>query len=126
MLKRSAAKNFCIVDAAMNDLVRPAMYDAWMAIEPCVHRDTPAERWDVVGPVCESGDWLGRDRDLALRPGDTVAVLSAGAYGMAMASNYNTRPRAAEVMVDGGAVHLVRDRERLADLFAGEHLLPPR
>ncbi|MDO8419590.1 MAG: diaminopimelate decarboxylase, partial [Rubrivivax sp.] len=117
-------KNFCIVDAAMNDLMRPAMYDAWMAIEPCVRRDAPARRWDVVGPVCESGDWLGRDRLLAVAPGDVLAVLSAGAYGMAMASNYNTRPRAAELMLDGARVHLIREREAVRALFAGEHLLP--
>jgi len=124
VLKRGDAKNFCIVDAAMNDLVRPAMYEAWMAIEPCVRRDAPAERWDVVGPVCESGDWLGRDRDLAVESGDIVAVLSAGAYGMAMASNYNTRPRAAELMVDGHDVFVIRERERVEDLFATERLLP--
>lgn len=122
-LKPGAVKNFCIVDAAMNDLVRPAMYEAWMAIEPCQRRDAPALAWDVVGPVCESGDWLGRDRTLALAPGDVLAILSAGAYGMAMASNYNTRPRAAEVMVDGDHVHLVREREPVAQLFAHEKLL---
>jgi len=117
-------KNFCIVDAAMNDLVRPAMYEAWMAIEPCRVRDEPAQTWDVVGPVCESGDWLGRDRTLAVRPGDRLAVLSAGAYGMVMASNYNTRPRAAELMLDGEAVHVIREREAVAELFANERLLP--
>jgi len=117
-------KNFCIVDAAMNDLMRPAMYEAWMAIEPCVQRDAPPLRWDVVGPVCESGDWLGRDRLLAVAPGDVLAVLSAGAYGMAMASNYNTRPRAAELMLDGAKVHLIREREAVRSLFAGERLLP--
>jgi diaminopimelate decarboxylase len=107
----------------MNDLMRPAMYEAWMAIEPCVVRSGPALPWDVVGPICESGDWLGRDRVLAVQPGDMLAVLSAGAYGMAMASNYNTRPRAAEVMVDGEHVHLIREREDVRSLFAGEHLL---
>jgi diaminopimelate decarboxylase len=117
-------KNFCIVDAAMNDLVRPAMYEAWMAMEPCRLRDGAAVTWDVVGPICESGDWLGRDRALALEPGDRIAILSAGAYGMVMASNYNTRPRAAEVMVDGDAVHLIRERESVAELFARERLLP--
>ena len=116
-------KNFCIVDAAMNDLVRPAMYEAWMAIEPCRERESAAQTWDVVGPVCESGDWLGRDRDLALQPGDVLAVLSAGAYSMAMASNYNSRPRAAEVMVDGTQVHLVRKREDITALFANESLI---
>ena len=122
-LKPGEAKNFCIVDAAMNDLVRPAMYEAWMAIEPCVLRSTEASTWDVVGPVCESGDWLGRDRELAVQPGDVLAVLSAGAYGMTMASNYNTRPRAAEVMLDGEAVHLIREREDVAGLFAYERLV---
>ena len=95
-----------------------------MAIEPCALRDTPPVRWDVVGPVCESGDWLGRDRDLALETGDVLAVLSAGAYGMAMASNYNTRSRAAEVMLDGDAVHLIREREPVRGLFAHERLVP--
>ena len=118
-------KNFCIVDAAMNDLVRPAMYEAWMAIEPCRARGEPPLVWDVVGPVCESGDWLGRDRALALAPGDVLAVLSAGAYGMVMASNYNTRPRAAELMLDGESVHVIREREAVADLFGRERLLPP-
>ena len=122
-LKPGEEKNFCIVDAAMNDLMRPALYQAWMGIEPCRLRDGPARSWDVVGPVCESGDWLGRDRDLALQPGDVLAVLSAGAYGMAMSSNYNTRPRAAEVMVDGDRVHLIRQREAVESLFADERLI---
>ena len=117
-------KNFCIVDAAMNDLLRPAMYQAYMRIEPCVLRSEPGSVWDVVGPVCESGDWLGRDRALAVAPGDVLAILSAGAYGMAMSSNYNTRPRAAEVMLDGNQVHLIRERETVAQLFAGERLTP--
>ncbi len=116
-------KNFCIVDAAMNDLMRPAMYEAWMAIEPCEVRAEPPQTWDVVGPVCESGDWLGRDRALAVQPGDVLAVLSAGAYGMSMASNYNTRPRAAELMLDGDRVHLIREREPVASLFAHERLI---
>ena len=116
-------KNFCVVDAAMNDLLRPALYEAWMAIEPCHLRDDPALVWDVVGPVCESGDWLGRDRPLAVQPGDVLAVLSAGAYAMSMASNYNTRPRAAEVMIDGEQVHLVRQREDVRSLFADERLI---
>ncbi len=123
VLKPGEPTNFCIVDAAMNDIVRPAMYKAWMGIEPCVPRDGEALRWDVVGPVCESGDWLGRGRALAVQPGDMLAVLSAGAYGMAMASNYNSRPRAAEVMIDGDAVHLVRERETPPALFAGERLI---
>ena len=117
-------KNFCIVDAAMNDLMRPAMYQAWMGIEPCVERVGPGATWDIVGPVCESGDWLGRDRALAVQAGDMLAVLSAGAYGMTMASNYNTRPRAAEVMLDGAEAHLIREREQVEQLFAGERLLP--
>jgi diaminopimelate decarboxylase len=121
-LKPGDERNFCIVDAAMNDLVRPAMYQAWMNIVACIERSGVAKPWDIVGPVCESGDWLGRDRELVLAQGDLLAVLSAGAYGMAMASNYNTRPRAAEVMVEAGRAVLVRDREQAAELFAGEHL----
>jgi diaminopimelate decarboxylase len=122
--KPGEQKNFCIVDAAMNDLIRPAMYDATMGIVPCALRDHgSAQLWDVVGPVCESGDWLGRDRMLAVQPGDTLAVLSAGAYAMAMASNYNSRGRAAEVMVDGSRVHLVRERETARELFAHERLI---
>jgi diaminopimelate decarboxylase len=122
-LKPGESRNFCIVDAAMNDLVRPAMYDAWMGIVACEERAGPCQRWDVVGPVCESGDWLGRDRDLALTPGDVLAILSAGAYGMTMASNYNSRPRAAEIMLDGDQVHLVRERESIEALHAGERLI---
>lgn len=123
-LKPGGDKSFCIVDAAMNDLMRPAMYEAWMGIVACTLRDTPPATMDVVGPVCESGDWLGRARSLAVQPGDRLAVLSAGAYGMSMASNYNTRGRAAEVMVDGSECWLIRDRETPAELFRGEHLLP--
>ena len=115
-------RNFCVVDAAMNDLLRPAMYQAWMAIEPCRRRDGDAPVWDVVGPVCDSGDWLGRERALAVQPGDLLAVLSAGAYGMTMASNYNTRPRAAEVMVDAGSAVLIRRRETVDELFRHELL----
>ena len=122
-LKPGAAKNFCIVDAAMNDLMRPAMYQAWMGIEPCRQRDAAAPTWDVVGPVCESGDWLGRERALAVMPGDMLAVLSAGAYAMSMASNYNTRTRAAEVMLVEGRPVLIRERERVEDLMASERLL---
>ena len=117
-------KHFCIVDAAMNDMARPAMYEAWMGIVPCRLRDSPPVTYDVVGPVCESGDWLGRDRVLAVQAGDSLALLSAGAYGMSMASNYNTRGRAAEVMVSGSEAWLIRDRETAAELFRGEHLLP--
>ena len=119
-----AGKNFCIVDAAMNDLMRPAMYEAWMNIVACRMRSEPPVVFDVVGPVCESGDWLGRARPLAVRAGDFVAVLSAGAYGMSMASNYNSRGRAAEVMVSGDRVWVIRDREQACDLFRSEHLLP--
>jgi diaminopimelate decarboxylase len=119
-----SAKNFCIVDAAMNDLMRPALYQSWMAIEPCRPHDGPVSTWDVVGPVCESGDWLGRDRALALQPGDVLAVLSAGAYAMAMASNYNSRARAAEVMIVDGQPLLIREREAVADLWKHERLLP--
>lgn len=124
VLKPGPTRNFCIVDAAMNDLMRPALYDAWMAIEPCVQRAGTPQRWDVVGPVCESGDWLGRDRALAVHGGDVLAILSAGAYGMAMASNYNSRPRAAEVLIVDGRPVLIRERERVEQLFAGERLLP--
>ena len=122
-LKPGEHKNFCIVDAAMNDMARPAMYEAWMGIVPCQQRDDTTQTWDVVGPVCESGDWLGRDRALAVQPGDTLAMLSAGAYGMTMASNYTSRPRAAEVMVDGAQVTLIRARETVESLFAGERLI---
>jgi diaminopimelate decarboxylase len=123
-LKPGPSKNFCIVDAAMNDLMRPAMYQAWMAIEPCRLRDGGATAWDVVGPVCESGDWLGRGRELVLQPGDMLAVLSAGAYAMSMASNYNSRVRAAEVLLVDGRPVLVRERERIEDLMARERLIP--
>ena len=123
-LKPGPSKNFCIVDAAMNDLMRPAMYQAWMAIEPCRARDGAAAVWDVVGPVCESGDWLGRGRELAVNPGDVLAVLSAGAYAMSMASNYNSRPRAAEVLLVDGRPMLVRERERVEDLMSRERLIP--
>jgi diaminopimelate decarboxylase len=122
-LKPSAVKNFCIVDAGMNDLIRPALYQAWMRIAACTLRDEPPVTWDVVGPICESGDWLGRERPLAVKAGDFVAVLSAGAYGMSLASNYNSRGRAAEVMVSGADARLIRDREQPADLMRGEYLL---
>lgn len=123
-LKPGEQKNFCVVDAAMNDLMRPALYEAFMGIVNTQQREGATEAWDVVGPVCESGDWLGRDRALVVQPGDVLAVLSAGAYGMTMASNYNTRGRAAEVMVDGGQAWVIREREVPADLFKHEHLLP--
>jgi diaminopimelate decarboxylase len=124
VLKANGDRHFAVVDAAMNDLMRPAMYEAWHQIVAIAPAPVEARVYDVVGPVCESGDWLGRGRSLAVREGDLLAILSAGAYGMAMSSNYNTRPRGAEVIVDGDAVHLVRERERVADLFAGERLLP--
>ncbi len=124
-LKPGEQKNFCVVDAGMNDLMRPAMYEAWMDIVNCQNRpESTASIWDVVGPVCESGDWLGRDRQLSVQPGDRLAVLSAGAYGMSMSSTYNTRGRAAEVMVDGAQSWLIRTRETTADLIRLEHLLP--
>lgn len=126
-LKPGEQKNFCIVDAAMNDLPRPAMYQAFHQIVPLSPRAAgapAATRWDVVGPVCESGDWIGRDRALAAQPGDLLAVLSAGAYCMCMASNYNTRGRAAEVLVDGDNATLIRQRESVADQIRGEILLP--
>jgi diaminopimelate decarboxylase len=123
-LKSSLERHFAVVDAAMNDLMRPALYEAWQAIVPVRPRDgTQALRYDVVGPVCETGDWLGRGRELDLREGDLLAVLSAGAYAMAMASNYNTRPRAAEILVDGAEAHLIRERETIEHLMAGEQLL---
>ncbi|TAM10610.1 MAG: diaminopimelate decarboxylase [Nevskiaceae bacterium] len=124
LLKPLAHRNFAIVDAAMNDLIRPSLYGAWHAIVPVVARSTAAQRWDIVGPVCESGDWLGKDRELALEEGDLLAILGAGAYGFAMSSNYNARPRAAEVMVDGTQAHPVRARETQEDLWRGEALLP--
>jgi diaminopimelate decarboxylase len=123
-LKPGGERNFCIVDAAMNDLVRPAMYEAWMAIVECEPRQGKRLHCDVVGPICESGDWLGRDRLLAVQPGDYVAVLSAGAYAMSMASNYNSRGRAAEVMVSGADAWVVREREPVESLFKAERLLP--
>jgi diaminopimelate decarboxylase len=122
-LKPGENKNFCIVDAAMNDLPRPAMYEAYHQIGPVALRAGTASNWDVVGPVCESGDWLGRDRSLELQPGDLLAVLSAGAYCMSMSSNYNTRGRPAEVLVDGDQAHLIRRRESPADTFRHESLL---
>mgnify|MGYP003336999642 FL=1 len=115
-LKTGHDKNFCIVNAAMNDLMRPALYEAYHAIVPIESKPGKAIKYDVVGPVCESGDWLGKDRNLILQEGDILAILSAGAYGFVMASNYNTRGRAAEVMVDGTQAHLVRDRETIDSL----------
>jgi diaminopimelate decarboxylase len=123
-MKTGWTKNFAIVDAAMNDLARPAMYDAWMEVVPVTAGRGRAQVVDVVGPICESGDWLARDRSLAVGAGDLLAVLGAGAYGMAMSSNYNSRGRAAEVLVDGDRAWLVRSRETVEQLFAGESRLP--
>ena len=122
-MKPGEQKNFCIIDAAMNDLPRPAMYQAFHQIVPVTPRAGATTLVDVVGPVCESGDWIGRDRELNVQAGDTLAVLSAGAYCMSMSSNYNTRGRAAEVLIDGNAVHLIRERETLQDTFKGERLV---
>lgn len=121
-LKRGRERNFAVVDAAMNDLMRPALYEAWHDIVPVLANTGALETWDVVGPVCESGDFIGQDRRLALHDGDLLAIRSAGAYGMSMSSNYNTRPRAAEVMIDGAVAHIIRRRESIADLYAGEHV----
>ncbi|UYO93660.1 diaminopimelate decarboxylase [Pollutimonas sp. M17] len=125
-LKHSEAKNFAIVDAAMNDLIRPTLYDAWHSVKPVNPRERNAgtPSYDIVGPICESGDWLARNRKLALQQGDLLAIMSAGAYAFTMASQYNTRPRAAEVMVDGGQAHVVRPRETLESLFSAETTLP--
>lgn len=124
-LKHSEHKNFAVVDAAMNDLIRPSLYSAWQDIVAVRERPgTAARSYDVVGPVCESGDFIGRDRSLAIEEGDLLAVMSAGAYGFCMSSNYNSRPRAAEVLVDCNNVHLARQRETQAMLFAGESVLP--
>ncbi|UCH52978.1 MAG: diaminopimelate decarboxylase, partial [Pseudomonadota bacterium] len=124
-LKLGETKHFAVIDAAMNDLMRPSLYDAWHDIAP-VRVDAPRERrvYDVVGPVCESGDFLGRNRELGVAPGDLLVIASAGAYGASMSSNYNTRPRAAEVMVDGARFHVVRRRETLEELLAFEALPP--
>lgn len=124
-LKPGQEKHFAIVDAAMNDLIRPALYSAWMNIVPVkLQPELPLQKYDVVGPVCETGDFLGKDRDLAIAEGDLLAVRSAGAYGFTMSSNYNSRPRAAEVLVDGSQLYLVRQREQWQDLWQGEQLLP--
>ena len=122
-LKHTAHKHFAIVDAGMNDLMRPALYDAWQEIIPVTPRAGEGRLYDVVGPVCETGDFLGKDRLLNLEPADLLAVRSAGAYGFTMSSNYNSRPRAAEVMVDGDRTHVVRQRETLESLYAGEFLI---
>jgi diaminopimelate decarboxylase len=122
-LKPGEEKNFCVVDAAMNDLMRPTLYDAWMNVQQVEQREGKATTYDIVGPICESGDWLARARALTVEPGDVLAVMTAGAYGQSMASNYNTRARAAEVIVDGDKAHLVRRREKLEDLYALESVI---
>ncbi|NYT58383.1 diaminopimelate decarboxylase [Alcaligenaceae bacterium] len=122
-LKHSEAKNFAIVDAAMNDLVRPTLYDAWHSVEAVQPRPEEGNVYDIVGPICESGDWLARDRQFALQQGDLLAIMSAGAYAFTMSSQYNTRPRAAEVIVDGATAQLVRPRESLESLYASETIL---
>jgi len=123
-LKQNGERHFAIVDAGMNDLMRPALYEAWHAVQPVTPRAGPPTQFDIVGPVCESGDWLARNRSLCLAEGDLLAVMSAGAYGMAMSSNYNTRPRPPEVLVDGTHAYLIRERETIESLFALEHRLP--
>ena len=124
-LKAGAEQYFAVVDAAMNDLMRPALYDAWHEVRPVIeHGDATARRYEIVGPVCESGDFLAHDRPLAVNEGDLLAIMSAGAYGMTMSSNYNTRPRAAEVMIDGDKTYLIRERETVSELMAREILLP--
>lgn len=122
-LKSNDEKNFAIVDAAMNDLMRPALYSAWQEIIPVEKSQGQSQRYDIVGPICETGDFLGKDRDLILKPDDLLAVRSSGAYGFTMSSNYNSRPRAPELMVDGDKVVVVRDRETIASLFDNEHVL---
>ena len=128
-LKSNGEKNFAIVDAAMNDMIRPALYQAWMDIQPISAGNSDnalveSAVYDVVGPVCETGDFLAKDRSLAISAGDYLCLMSAGAYGFVMSSNYNSRPRAPEVMVDGDQVYLVRRRETIEDLLSGESLLP--
>lgn len=123
-LKHNAEKNFAIIDAAMNDLMRPALYDAWQSIESVVENPAAsAQTYDVVGPVCETGDFLGKQRSLAIAQGDVLAIRSAGAYGFSMSSNYNSRPRAAEIMVDGAQYQVIRQRETIEQLFENETLL---
>jgi diaminopimelate decarboxylase len=124
-LKHTDTHHFAIVDAAMNDLLRPALYSAWQEIIPVIEQtDGETYEYDVVGPVCETGDFLGKQRTLSLSAGDLLAVRSAGAYGFGMSSNYNSRPRIAEIMVDGDTAYCIRHRETIDDLMAGEHLLP--
>lgn len=124
-LKKTADKHFAIVDAAMNDLIRPSLYGAWQAIIPVDKTSTAEElEWDIVGPVCETGDFLGKDRQLKINAGDLLAIRSSGAYGFTMSSNYNSRPKAPEIMVDGESAYVIRERETLEQLWTGEKLLP--
>lgn len=123
-LKETDAHSFALVDAAMNDFIRPALYQAWVDIQATSPNDAEPRLWNIVGPVCETGDFLGKDRELALAPDTLLAIHGAGAYGFVMSSNYNTRPRAAEVMIDGDNSHLIRERETIGDLLRGEHRLP--
>lgn len=123
-LKNNGEKHFAIVDAAMNDLMRPALYSAWQEIIPVNKKTGPSQCYDIVGPICETGDFLGKDRELIIEAGDLLAVRSSGAYGFTMSSNYNTRPRVAELMVDVDKVHVVRERESIESLFANEKILP--
>ncbi len=124
-LKPTAHKNFAIVDAAMNDLMRPSLYNAWQEIIPVIKNSNELEkRWDIVGPICETGDFLGKERMLKIAQGDLLAIRSSGAYGFSMSSNYNSRPRIPELMVDGNQVHVIRERESLVQLWNGEYLLP--
>ena len=122
-LKHTPARNFAIVDAAMNDLMRPALYDAYHEILPVARNNEEIKNYQVVGPVCETGDFLGHDRKLGLINGDLLAIMSTGAYGMSMSSNYNTRPRAAEIMVDKNTIHIIRQRETIDQLIATEQIL---
>ena len=122
-LKENEGKHFCIVDAAMNDLIRPSLYSAWQKIEPIAELDRPSQNFDIVGPICETGDFLGKNRDLAVAAGDYLVIRSSGAYGFTMSSNYNSRPRAAEVMVDGEKSHTIRRRETIESLWTGESIL---
>ena len=125
LLKPTNHRNFAIIDAAMNDLIRPALYEAWMDIQSVnPNPDVEVKTWDLVGAICETGDFLGKERDLALQENDVLAVLGAGAYGFVMSSNYNTRGRAAEVMVNGDQAYLIRERESIESLWEKERLLP--
>jgi diaminopimelate decarboxylase len=123
-IKNNDEKNFAIVDAAMNDLMRPALYGAWQNIVPVNKKSGMTQCYDIVGPICETGDFLGKDRDLVIEAGDLLAVRSSGAYGFTMSSNYNTRPRVAEILVDGEKAHVVRERETIESLYANEKILP--